>query len=264
MAHVLEMQGRVDEGVAFLEARRPEWSDNNAFVDHNAWHLALYHLERGETERVLALYDTHVRPNPAASTALEMVDASAMLWLLHLRGVDVGDPWRDVADSWQRAAADGFHAFNDVHAMMAFVADGRDAAAERVIAVQEATARTGRGIATTSARAAGLPVCRALQAFSRGDYWTAADLLYAVRTRAHRFGASHAQRDILDLTLAEAAIRGGDTPLAPALAAERIELKPASPANRTLTARAMGMAGARNAAGRRGTAQFQDCIILEN
>lgn len=46
---------------------------------------------------------------------------------------------------------------------------------------------------------------------------------------AHRFGGSHAQRDLLDLTLIEAATRSGDKPLAAALAAERLALKPRSP-----------------------------------
>jgi len=262
VAHVLEMQGRVDDGVAFLNARRADWSDNNALALHNWWHLALYHLEQGETERVLALYDAHVRPNPA-STALELVDAAAMLWRLHLRGVDVGGRWGAVADGWERAACDGFYAFNDVHAMMALVADGRTAAADRVLAVQEATARRDQGTAAMSAREVGVPVCRALRAFGRGDYRTAADLLYAVRTRAHRFGGSHAQRDIIDLTLAEAAIRGGDAPLARALVAERNDLKPHSPANCTLTARAVAMADRHGSADRSGTAPHVDVLVLE-
>jgi len=262
VAHVMEMQGRIGEGVEWLETRQAQWAHNNAFSYHNWWHLALYHLERGETEQVLSLYDAHVRPNPA-STALELVDAAAMLWRLHLRGVDAGDRWRDVADSWERAAADGHYAFNDAHAMMAFVAAGRDDAAERALAAQETAAQRGRGTGAMMAREVGVPVCRALRAFGRGDYRTAADLLYAVRTRAHRFGGSHAQRDILDLTLVEAAIRGGDAPLARALAAERTDLKPSSPANRTLTARAVGMARGRHDAGRSMSVLFQDCVIVD-
>ncbi|HEY0832404.1 MAG TPA: hypothetical protein VGE72_00735, partial [Azospirillum sp.] len=77
-----------------------------------------------------------------------------------------------------------------------------------------------------------------------------------VRTRAHLFGGSHAQRDILDLTLVEAAIRGGDAPLARALTAERDDLKPGSPANRTLTARAVAMAA------RPGTAPVRERAVL--
>ena len=54
---------------------------------------------------------------------------------------------------------------------------------------------------------------------------------------AHRFGGSHAQRDLLDLTLVEAALRGGDHGLARALAAERHQAKPTSRHARTLVAR---------------------------
>jgi hypothetical protein len=53
--------------------------------------------------------------------------------------------------------------------------------------------------------------------------------LEETREIAHRFGGSHAQRDLIDLTLIEAALRGGDTLLAAALAAERVTLVPHSP-----------------------------------
>ncbi|HSK38883.1 MAG TPA: tetratricopeptide repeat protein, partial [Arenibaculum sp.] len=42
VAHVMEMQARLTEGVDWLEARRRDWADNNAFAFHNWWHLALY------------------------------------------------------------------------------------------------------------------------------------------------------------------------------------------------------------------------------
>ena len=43
------------------------------------------------------------------------------------------------------------------------------------------------------------------------------------------FGSSHAQRDLIDLTLIEAARRAGETSLVRALANERLALKPKSP-----------------------------------
>ncbi len=46
------------------------------------------------------------------------------------------------------------------------------------------------------------------------------------------FGGSHAQRDVIDWTLTEAAIRGGERRLAEALANERLALKPHSPLGR--------------------------------
>ena len=60
-----------------------------------------------------------------------MIDASALLWRLQLRGVDVGSRWQEIADAWTPRLTDGHYAFNDVHALMAFVGDGRTQAAER-------------------------------------------------------------------------------------------------------------------------------------
>ena len=73
-------------------------------------------------------------PGPA-QFALTLLDATALLWRLRLEGVDVGDRFATVADEWEaRLEQDrGFYAFNDVHAMLAFVATGRAAASERLL-----------------------------------------------------------------------------------------------------------------------------------
>jgi hypothetical protein len=80
-------------------------------------------------------------------------------------------------------------------------------------------------------REVGLPVCRALFAFACQDYHAAADHLMPIRYRAHLFGGSHAQRDVINRTLLEAALRAGDADLAAALISERLEQRPTSPYN---------------------------------
>lgn len=241
-AHVMEMQGRLPEGIDWLESRAPDWSPDNGFAFHNWWHLALYYLDLGEHGKVLELYDTRVRP-ARSQVILEMIDATAMLWRLHLRGVDVGGRWNELADAWEPLAADGHYAFNDAHAMMAFVAAGRDAAARTLLAGLRSTADHGSGTNAAMTREVGLPVCVALAAFARGDWDAVVELLRPVRLVAHRFGGSHAQRDLLSLTLIEAALRGGKARLARALAAERTQAKPTSPFNWQLTARAQALLG---------------------
>jgi hypothetical protein len=77
-----------------------------------------------------------------------------------------------------------------------------------------------------------------VQAFGHGDFSTAVTLLRAMRHQAHRFGGSHAQRDLIDLTLVEAAMRSGDPALASGLAAERAALRPRSPLAQRLVSRA--------------------------
>jgi len=243
VAHVMEMQGRIGEGIEWLQGRVADWSVDNGLAFHNWWHLAIYHLELGEQDRALALYDTRIRP-AQSSVALEMVDASAMLWRLMLRGVDVGDRWQLLADAWHSSARDGFYAFNDVHAVMALVGAGRWSEIDAVIGGLERAA-AGCGTNAMMSREVGLPVARALAAFGRGRYEVAIDELLPVRARVNRFGGSHAQRDVVHLTLIEAALRGGRASLARALAAERIGVKPSSPFNWRLTARALGAAGLR-------------------
>ena len=70
---------------------------------------------------------------------------------------------------------------------------------------------------------------RACARSAAATYATAIGLLEGVRLTAHRFGGSHAQRDVLHLTLTEAALRSGGANYARALAAERLTLKPTSP-----------------------------------
>jgi tetratricopeptide (TPR) repeat protein len=236
VAHVMEMTGRLEDGVEWMTSRVDDWAPDNAFAPHNWWHLALYHLDLGQVGRALELYDRKIWPS-GADVILDLIDASSKLWRLHLRGVDVGDRWQRLADVWEQRVDEAYYAFNDAHAMMALTASGRDAAAVRLVRVLEAKAE-GTDTNAAMVREVGLPVCRAIRAFGRGDYTNCAATLLQIRGVANRFGGSNAQRDFIDLTLVEAALRSGNAALAEALANERTALKPHSPFNWELVARA--------------------------
>ena len=236
VAHVMEMQGRQKDGIAWMRGNQEGWSRDNFFAVHNWWHVALYHLELGEIDEVLALFDGPIF-GERSTIVLDMIDASALLWRLYLRGVDLSDRWNAVADNWEPIAEAGNYAFNDVHAMMAFVGAGRSEAAARVFEAQSRAMHDG-GDNAAFTREIGHPVTKAIKAFGDGDYSETIRLLRPVRNIANRFGGSHAQRDLLDLTLIEAALRSGQRALAMALAAERMEAKPTSPSARLLAERA--------------------------
>jgi tetratricopeptide (TPR) repeat protein len=235
VTHVMEMQGRLRDGVEWLSARENDWSPNNGFAFHNWWHLALYHLDMGDTAQVLKLYDTRIRAS-ASQVPLEMIDASALLWRLHIRGEDVGPRWQALADSWEPSSQDAYYAFNDVHAVMASVgAQQFDRAALTLSAMEVAAGQSGTNSKMT--REVGLPVAHALVSFGMRRYAECVDLLLPIRPIANRFGGSHAQRDVIHLTLIEAALRAGKVSLARALVSERTQLKPSSPFNWQLNAR---------------------------
>lgn len=238
LAHVMEMQARQAEGIGFMEGRKAHWAqEDNGFAFHNWWHTALYNLDQGRPQRALEIYDQGVRPQPS-EIRLMMLDGAALLWRMHLRGQDTGNRWKELADSFQKGDENGFYVFNDMHAMTAFVATGRARAAAGLLESVEASAAQ-RSTNGHMAREAGLAVVRAIEAFGREKYAQAVDLLMPVRYRANVFGGSHAQRDIVHRTLLEAALRGGDRPLARALASERVALKPHCPFSMELRERAM-------------------------
>ena len=237
VTHVLEMSGRSREGIAFLSERSPDWAPENGFAFHNWWHLALFRLELGDEQGALELLDQRIWPQPS-KVAYENVDAAALLWRLALRGVDVGARWQALADAWAGAAEDGHYAFNDVHAVLAYVgAERHDDAARTLAAMERRLEQPGTNQMMT--RDVGLPLSKALLAFSRAQYDECLQLALPIRTIVHRFGGSHAQRDLVHLTLLEAALRGRRFSLARALVAERLDRKPESPFNRLLAARSM-------------------------
>lgn len=241
VAHVNEMRGDLDRGIPWLADNAAQWSPESGFAYHNWWHLALLHLDRGDVEDVLRLYDEKVRPNPDAQIVLEWLDASALLWRLRLEGVDTGDRFAKLAAAWERACEDAIYAFNDLHAVMAFLGAGRGADAERTLkAMRRAIAQGGDNADMT--RAAGLPLAEAFVAFDAGRYAECVEKVLAVRGVAQRFGGSHAQRDVLTLTALHAALRGGMAATAQALAAERLAHKPHSPWAQRLHRRAQALA----------------------
>src|SRR5258707_10100106 len=103
VAHVMEMQGRVHDGIAWMRADTAAWSEDNFFAGHNWWHLALYHLELGEIDEVLRLFDGPIH-GARSRVMVDMLDAAALLWRLHLRDIDVGERWQTVAATFAPVA----------------------------------------------------------------------------------------------------------------------------------------------------------------
>jgi tetratricopeptide (TPR) repeat protein len=240
VAHVHEMRNAPNDGIAWLEPNAAHWSLESFFAVHNWWHLAVFKLEQDRHDDVLAMYDAAIG-GPGSGVVLDMVDQSSLLWRLALRGVDVGERWQALAERWAVHAGAGNYAFNDLHAMMAFASAGRGELAARLRETQRAVLAGDRGESGDNrafTAEVGDAATRAVQAFVAGEHASVVALLRPIRSCAHRFGGSHAQRDLLDLTLIEAALRSGDRPLAAALAAERAALRPASPLARRFVARA--------------------------
>jgi tetratricopeptide (TPR) repeat protein len=228
VAHVMEMQGRLDDGSEWLSQPLDIWDDRNAFKEHLWWHRALFRFERGDHAEVVRLYDEAVRRDKESDFYLNLVNCASLLWRLRFQGVDVGDRWEELADMCEARLDDHVLIFSDLHFAMGLAGAGRLEAMERQLASLEAFAATPDNFAAATVRPVALPLCRALLAFAGGDPAGAVELLLPIRRDYACLGGSHAQRDIFSQFLIEAALAAHDFKLARALLAERTALKPNS------------------------------------
>src|SRR5215468_8827352 len=235
IAHVMEMQGRTREGLAFLAATESAWAEGTGFSVHLAWHRALFQLDMDDPVSALATYDAQI-VNAHISGMSVLADASALLWRLQLQDIEVGSRWQQLADHWQTKALAGARPFYVVHAMIAFAAAGRTAAAGQLLEAFSHTHATSASLSIPE-EALVAPFCEALLAFVGKDYPACIGLLTRVQHIAHRCGGSLAQCDLIHLTFTEAALRARKEHLERALVAERATQKPTSRLNRLLQRR---------------------------
>jgi tetratricopeptide (TPR) repeat protein len=216
LAHVMEAQGRIDEGVAFLTERAPMWKDRSIFVrEHNHWHLALMHLDRDEPARALDIFDKHLW-GEWPDFAQEQIGAISALWRLELRGLDVADRWRPVVDKVVARWHEHILPFNDLHFVYALARGGRKRETDEFLA---SMIRHGEKDATGIWDSLAIPLAQALVAYHEDRHAQAADLIARILPRLHLIGGSDVQRDVFVQTWIEANLRAGHhTAVADALA----------------------------------------------
>jgi hypothetical protein len=220
------MTCRTEEGVAFLRGSHADWRDAHFMAGHNGWHLGLYLIDLGRAEEALADYDRFTAPKLALDATLDRIDAASLLWRLELAGLDVGARWKPVAAQWMRHLHDHLLAFNDLHLAFAAARSGDRRQVALLTESLDSYAREGRGDNVAVTAEVGRRLIDGVLAFAAQDYEAAIETILPVRYDATRIGGSHAQRDVIDLTLITAAERAGEWRLARALRAERLALRP--------------------------------------
>ena len=212
VAHIMEMQDRHDDGIAWLGELERHWAGGNNLLHHLWWHRALFHLERREFEEVLDLYDRRFRDlnSPLAQAQpdyhIDIQNAASMLFRLERHDVPVGNRWIELADKAEKRIGDCMSPFTLPHWLMALAATGRYEAAERMLDAMRAFSRGRRTIAAIVGDLA-LPVGEAVLAHRRGQYSRAVDLMRPVLDDMHRLGGSHAQQDVLNQLFLDSGVK---------------------------------------------------------
>lgn len=249
--HAFGLEETGAPAAAEAAGREAHWAPEDNFLKvHNGWRRALCHIELDAPAAALTLFDGPIEGGPigdgsigggpagGGASAQDQIDAAALLWRLDLIGVEVGDRWAKVSAAWEAHADGRLYPFNDLHAAMAYLGAGRGDKVEALLTRMAAAdgSETAAWIAAT-----GRPLVEGFAAFRAGRHREAAQRLWSARHIVNAFGGGHAQRDVIDWTLTEAALRGGPAEMAEALARERRALRPHSPVNRAWLHRAQAL-----------------------
>jgi tetratricopeptide (TPR) repeat protein len=216
VAHVMEMQGRRGEGIAWVSGLEQHWGAANNLRHHLWWHKAMFLLERDDTDGVLDLYDRNYRNHASPLTQaqpdvyIDVQNAASMLFRLGRHGVDVGNRWVELADKAEARIGDCLSAFTLPHWMMALAATGREDAARRMLEGMRDFAQQP-GITAALVGGIALPISRAILAHGQGQHGEAVAVMRPVLGEMYRLGGSHAQQDVLEQVFLDAALKAGAT-----------------------------------------------------
>jgi len=99
LAHVMLTEGRLSEGLDFMQGVSDSWTGLNSFMlTHNWWHVALFLIDLGRDAEALAVYDQHAW-GVEKGYSQDQIGAVSLLARLELAGIEVGEArWRELAD----------------------------------------------------------------------------------------------------------------------------------------------------------------------
>jgi len=199
-AHIHYEAGESAAGLAYMEAWRAEYAREALLHCHISWHVALWALEAGDTERMWQVIDADIQPGAAWGPGINVLtDTAAILYRAELAGVAVPKArWQAVSDYAARLFPKPGLAFADVHAALAHAMAGRSEALDRI--VTDAAGPAADVVAT---------LADGFRAIAAGRWSEAAASLARAMSDHARIGGSRAQRDLLEYALLGCLLKQG-------------------------------------------------------
>ena len=209
LAHVMLTQGRVSEGIAFLNGVSDTWRDLNSFMyTHNWWHKALFNISLGDFDAVYDAYDSHCW-GVDKDYSQDQIGAVSLLARMECAGMDVGERWQDVADHLAGRVADAVQPFLTIQYLYGLARAERAEADQLMQAVDE-KAQSADAFERAVWADVAVPACRGVLAHTRGEHASAIRYLTTALPRMAEAGGSHAQRDLFEQLLLDAHLKCGN------------------------------------------------------
>ncbi|MFC8228931.1 hypothetical protein [Streptomyces sp. NPDC057287] len=207
MVHCLYETGRHEEGSRYIREYMRGRDASTPMRIHVWWHYALFELYADNVQEVLACYRIGIRRKTSLRSN-EDLDAVTLLWRLALirPSMDLSGYWRSLYQDWKPYLEESWYLFNDFHAYIAYCQSGDYDRADSLLG-------------TVLARGTEVPegmvdIFLGFRSFTTGDYADASVRLARSFHRSSAMGGSNAQRDVIELTGIEAALRSRNYELA--------------------------------------------------
>ncbi len=200
LSHVLIRRGRVREGLARLESFLPLLATCGRPIHcHDAWHLALLHLEQLDVPAAMRVFHAHIW-GITPDFVVEQLDAIALLWRIEMNGTPMDAQWPSIADRVAPRALETLMPFMNAHYVYALARAGYTDALEAALARVRARSSADDEEATRVWAPVGRAVIEAAAAFGAGERADAAALLDPVMPMMTAIGGSDAQDDLFRQT----------------------------------------------------------------
>jgi hypothetical protein len=246
LAHFHDHKCTVDDGIQFLRSTEENWSVNNRLAGHHYWHLALYHLDKGQHDIVIELLDDNIlKPAIELNNYLNMTDAVTLMYRLRIDTnnneqcniieTQLSHRFKALGDKYQNEFLNNGFLFSDLHLLMlmnqtardedekkghinravdCYLANIKSDSSDQLIP-SEFNLNLSEGESSYHYKDHYKSVNKELRAklfeaiysYDCGDYETVVRNLKSIKYDIHKLGSSNAQRDIFFLILIDSAMK---------------------------------------------------------
>ena len=211
-AHLFYEVGEREAGLAYLTDWMKDYAREGLLHCHISWHVALWSMETGRRTEAWRVYDDALRPGAAWGPQINVLtDCAAFL----VRAEMAGEPrqperWRELAAYATKWFPKSGLGFVDMHTLLTYAMAGDSNALAKL--VEEPRGATADLLA---------PLGQGFDAYARGDWTRAAEVLELLLATHERLGGSRAQRDLLEYLVTSAMLHAGRTDAARSLISTR-------------------------------------------
>jgi tetratricopeptide (TPR) repeat protein len=230
LEHVLLWEGSPEDSVQRLESWLGSWEHSGRVIHcHNAWHVAVMHLDRLNVSRAFAVYEEHVWGH-SPDMVVEQLDGIAFLWRAEMAGATV-DPerYRAIAQHIIPLADSLFMPFVSAQYAYALGRAGEVDALERMLQRVDHRANENDADARWAWAPVGRSIVNACALLGRDQPQAASEMLDPVMDRMPRIGGSDAQDDLFRFAYCDSLLRSGRKADAALLLKKRLSQKSPSP-----------------------------------